>query len=223
MSDGGEYSPPQEFFRRLKVDTRLLEPFGFARKGSCWEYEEEIAGGSLVCRISIDRGGAVSEYVFDAATGDEYSQHRVAGASGKFVGRVRRDVASLMARIANGCFSRDVFKTASARGILAFAVSQWNEKPEFLWKNFPDYAVLRRKDTGKWYALVARLPAGKVGGSGKGAVEIVNLRRTEGMEGARFLPAYHMNKKTWATVVLDDGAGVAGLLPFVAASRGKAM
>ena len=37
--------------------------------------------------------------------------------------------------------------------------------PELLWKNFPDYAVLRRKDTDKWYALVARLTAAALAGS----------------------------------------------------------
>lgn len=220
--EGGYISPP-EFFKRLKPDADGLERFGFAKKGSAWEYSAKVAGGALVCRIAVDGRGGVVESVADAATGDEYVQHRIAGASGRFVGRVRQDVMNLMARIANECFSRDVFKTDAARDLISFAGREWGEKPEFLWKQFPDYAVLRRRDTDKWYALVARLTADKVGGDKKDTVEIVNLRRTEGMDASRFLPAYHMNKKTWATVAVDDAAKADELRRFLVVSRENAV
>ena len=214
-----EYIAPDNFFKRLKVDVRRLAPFGFEKKGACWEYSEVIAGGALVCRVTIDRRGAASVDVTDVETGDEYVQHRVAGAAGRFVGRTRRDVMALMERVAAECFSRDVFKTELARGLIAHAEAQWDEKPEFLWKNFPDYAVLRRRDTNKWYALVARLPADKVGGSRKDIIEAVNLRRTDSMDGPRFLPAYHMNKKTWTTIVLDGTVGAEELQKLLTDSR----
>ena len=115
-----------------------------------------------------------------------------------------------------------MFKTALACGILSFAETEWGETPEFLWKNFPDYAVMRRKDTDKWYALLARLTADKVGGSKKDIIEVVNMRRTEGMDGPRFLPAYHMNKKTWTTVILDGTIDANKLLRFLTVSRENA-
>ena len=198
-----EYLTPDEFFRRMRVKRATLQKFGFKKKSGCWTYSAPIANGALVCTVTVDASGAVKETTTDAATGDEYVQHRVAGASGKFVGRVRCEIMALMKRIADSCFERDVFKTDLARGIIAFAGSEWGEEPEFLWKNFPDYAVLRRKDTNKWYALGARLTADKVGGNRKDIVEAVNLRRTDSMDGPRFLPAYHMNKKTWTAIVLD--------------------
>ncbi len=81
---------------------------------------------------------------------------------------------------------------------------------------------MRRKDTDKWYALLARLSADKVGGSKKDIIEVVNLRRTEGMGGPRFLPAYHMNKKTWTTVILDGTIDANKLLRFLTVSRENA-
>ncbi len=218
-----DYISPSEFFKRLKPDPAALVRFGFARKGSAWELSEPVAGGSLVCRLSIDKSGKVAESVADIAAGDEYVQHRIAGAAGKFVGRVRQDVMNLMVRTANECFSRDVFKTDLARRVIESADSEWGEKPEFLWKQFPDYAVLRRKDTDKWYALVARLTADRVGGDKGETMEIVNLRRTDGMVGPRFTPAYHMNKKTWTTIVLDGTTPAEELTKFLAKSREKAI
>jgi len=205
---------------RLRQDA--LQSFGFEKKRNGWAYSAPIADGALVCTVSVAANGKVTEKVVDTATGDEYVQHRIAAATGKFVGRVRQDVMSLMERIAVACFERDVFKTDMARGIIDFARTEWSEEPEFLWEKFPDYAVLRRKDTGKWYALVARLPADKVGGKSNELVEIVNLRRTKGMEGLRFLPAYHMNKKTWVTILLDGTMPIDSLVRFLVTSRNVA-
>ena len=217
-----DYAPPGEFFRRLRVKRRTLPKFGFRKTSAGWTYSEPVANDALVCVITVDAKGAVTENTVDAATNEEYVQHRIAAASGKFVGGVRRDVIALMRRIADACFERDVFKTALARGILSFAETEWGETPEFLWKNFPDYAVMRRKDTDKWYALLARLTADKVGGSKKDIIEVVNLRRTEGMDGSRFLPAYHMNNKTWTTIVLDGMIDANKLLRFLTVSRENA-
>ena len=222
MDKAIDYAPPKEFFRRLRVKRRTLPKFGFRKTSAGWTYSEPVANDALVCVITVDAKGAVTENTVDAATNEEYVQHRIAAASGKFVGGVRRDVMALMRRIADACFERDVFKTALARRILSFAETEWGETPEFLWKSFPDYAVLRRKDTNKWYALVARLTADKVGGKRDDLVEVVNLRRTEGMDGSRFLPAYHMNKKTWTTVVLDGTIDANKLLRFLTVSRENA-
>ena len=214
-----EYVTPAEFFRRMRVKRATLQKFGFKKESGGWTYSAPIANGALVCTVTVNAGGAVEEMTTDAATGDEYVQHRIAAASGKFVGGVRRDIMALMRRIAAACFERDVFKTAAARDLLSFAEMEWNEKPEFLWKNFPDYAVLRREGTEKWYALIARLTADKVGGNRTDVIEIVNMRRTEGMDGPRFLPAYHMNKKTWTTIVLDGAVGAAELQKLLSESR----
>jgi predicted DNA-binding protein (MmcQ/YjbR family) len=45
------------------------------------------------------------------------------------------------------------------------------------------------------------------------------MRRTDGMDGPRFLPAYHMNKKTWTTIVLDGAVGAAELQKLLSESR----
>ena len=217
-----DYAPPGEFFKRMRIKHGALQKFGFKKDSGRWTYSAPVANGALVCTVTVNAGGAVEEMTTDAATGDEYVQHRIAAASGKFVGGVRRDIMALMRRIADACFERDVFKTALARGILSFAETEWGETPEFLWKNFPDYAVLRRKDTDKWYALLARLTADKVGGSKKDIIEVVNMRRTAGMGGPRFLPAYHMNKKTWTTIVLDGSVGKDELLGLLSESRNRA-
>lgn len=95
------------------------------------------------------------------------------------------------------------------------AVFQWvNERfgtqPEYLWERSPGDAVLRNANTGKWYAIVMKVKRDRLGLPGGGSTEILNvkcdplligsLRREKG-----FLPAYHMNKESWVTILLDSG------------------
>lgn len=99
------------------------------------------------------------------------------------------------------------------------AAEQYGTAPERLWAKYPNYAVLRCPN-GKWYAVVMDVPRAKLGLPGEGMVGILDvkadpllidaLRREEG-----FLPAYHMNKANWVTVLLDgtvDEERVADLL-----------
>lgn len=81
--------------------------------------------------------------------------------------------------------------------------------PEYLWKRYPDYAVFRHEDNKKWFALVAGVPALKLGHTGDDPIDVINLKiddlffrdmliREEGI-----FPGYHMNKLHWISVLLD--------------------
>ena len=41
--------------------------------------------------------------------------------------------------------------------ILQFALEQYGTQPEYLWKKYPGYAVLRREDNKKWYGVIMDL------------------------------------------------------------------
>lgn len=87
--------------------------------------------------------------------------------------------------------------------------------PDFPWAKYPNYAVFRHRSQRKWFALIMEVPAATLGLEGGSAdtVEIINLKaRPEWIGQLRLstgiLPAYHMNKEHWISVVLrkvDDG------------------
>lgn len=84
---------------------------------------------------------------------------------------------------------------------------QFGVGPEHLWRKQPDYAVLRRTDNAKWFAVVMAVPGGKLGLKTDAKVDIVNVKvRPEHVGSLRcragILPAYHMNKEHWISVQL---------------------
>ena len=81
----------------------------------------------------------------------------------------------------------------------------------------PDYpfaddfvtAVFRRKDNLKWFAIVMSVDAKKLKIGAYGELDIVNLKctdedREELAQTEAVLRAYHMNKKRWLSIVLDE-------------------
>ena len=224
-----EYEDALAKFAHLRVRPATLVEFGFRRKGrSGWEYAKPIDGTSLECRVSISAGGVISEHVVDLASGDDYALYRVANATGRFVGQVREAVTAILKQIAAFCFERDVFILEQSRALLEAVRNRWGEELEFLWEDFPEYAVLRRTDTGKWYGVMMRLPMRKFGLQDDAVSEFLLLRipRDAGdaiLADSRFLPAYHMNKRTWFAIRLDGGVELAEILQLTECSRKQAV
>ena len=92
--------------------------------------------------------------------------------------------------------------------VLRHGVEQYGSEPEHLWARNPGYAVLRRQDDRKWYAALLDVPRKRLGLPGNGTVEILDVKCEPRMLGSLlgtpgYLPAYHMSKSGWITVLLD--------------------
>ena len=81
--------------------------------------------------------------------------------------------------------------------------------PEYPWRRYNSNAVFRHNDNKKWFALVMEMQRDKLGFSGTEYVDVVNLKiddmffRDMIIRENGILPAYHMNKMHWITVLLD--------------------
>lgn len=85
----------------------------------------------------------------------------------------------------------------------------YGTEPEYLWAKNPTYAVFRHPASRKWYAAVMDLPRNRLGLSGDSSVDVLDIKCDSVFIGSLlaedgFLPAYHMNKNTWISVLLDE-------------------
>lgn len=92
--------------------------------------------------------------------------------------------------------------------LLEYVAERYGTKPEYLWERWPNYAILRHASNRKWYAGIFDVPAVKLGLPREGKVDTLNvkcdpddalvLRLHDDI-----LPAYHMNKENWISVLID--------------------
>ena len=185
-----------------------LQPFGFAAEGKGYVYSVSIVDGQFDMIVRISPEGELSAGVYDADSGDEYTLHLSSQAVGAFVGRVRTEYDGVLQKIAEGCFDTKVFKTELADKIIRCVREKYRNEFEFLWKKFPNNAIVRRPDNKKWYAVLLTVSREKIGLSGRDEVEVIDLRMKPEdivrlVDGRRYFGGYHMNKKHWITICLD--------------------
>ena len=97
---------------------------------------------------------------------------------------------------------------ATRAEILRAAAETFGTQPEYLWQDTPSYAVLRHTEGRRWYAVLMTVPRARLGLPGAGAADILNVKCDPALAGSLrlnpgILPAYHMNKDTWLSVLLD--------------------
>lgn len=195
-------------FVKKKPNKQNLLSYGFVKQEEAYLYSCDIAGGQMRMTVTVKQDGTVSSSITDLLDCEEYVLHRVAGAEGSFVGQVRTDREAVLAEISARCFDSAVFESEQTNAVIDYARETYGDELEFLWKKFPDYAVLRRKDNQKWYAAVLKVSRRKLGLDSDEPVEILDLRlHPEEMERTvdhiRYFPGYHMNKKHWITICMD--------------------
>lgn len=203
-------------FNGQKPNPEKLVSFGFVQEGRLFTWHGPLTGTRLKMTVSVTQEGKVKADILDEKTQAPYVLH-VTGGTGKFVGTVRACYQQTLRKIAEQCFEKDVFQTDQAKEMLAYALSSYNTEPEYLWKQLPSYAVLRRPDNAKWFAVIMKVPPAKIGLPEGGQIEIADLRvRPEELtaltDGVRYFPGYHMNKKHWLTLPLDGRLPITEIL-----------
>ena len=93
--------------------------------------------------------------------------------------------------------------------IAKYIKDKYKASPEYLWKRYPDYAVFRHEDNRKWFAIIMDVDGDKLGLPGTERIDIIDVKIDDLMlrdillQQEGFLPAYHMNKGGWITILLD--------------------
>ena len=77
-----------------------------------------------------------------------------------------------------------------------------------MWLKFPDYIVFRNRKNKKWFAIIMDIEKSRLGLEDEGKIDIIDLKCDPILIGSLlhnegYLPAYHMSKKNWITVLLD--------------------
>ena len=100
-----------------------------------------------------------------------------------------------------------VFVSKNAQELCAYAKEKYGDELEFLWQKFPKNAVLRKKESKKWYAVFCVVDKTKLGLKESGDVEIINLKLDPQdvlafVDNETIFKAWHMNKKHWISILL---------------------
>ncbi|MBD5520023.1 MAG: hypothetical protein HDR03_02145 [Lachnospiraceae bacterium] len=198
----------EDIFKRKKINIEKISAYGFVRKDEKWVYETNIIDGAFRLYIYVSENGDVDTDLIEIDNGEPYVLYKT-NASGAFVGEIRTAIEAVLTDIANACYDSSVFKTNQVQMAIEYVRKKYGDELEFLWPTSPSNAIWRRKDTQKWYGAILTVNGRKIGLNTDKIVEIIDLRmkpddRDDILSREHYYPGWHMNKKSWYTLVFDN-------------------
>lgn len=203
----------ESVFVRKRWVPEKMRAFGFRPVGDGYVLERSFLDGDFKAVLSVNGKGAVTGRVIDAISQDDYYQLRQKNATGAYVNTVRVAYAQLLEDVAAACCQDVLFASDQANRLTQCILERFQVEPDFPWEKearYQAYGVFRHTSNRKWFALIMRVKRAVLDKDGNPAlVDVINLKiPPEHGEALHQLPgiypAYHMNHKTWISVVLDD-------------------
>lgn len=196
-------------FRRCVVDFSKLEKYGFAKSAAGYVYTKLLLDGDFKATVFVNADGNITGEVYDTANDDVYLPLRVEEMAAGYAGKVRTAYETVLMDIKQNCCNENLFAFAQSNRIVAAIRQNYGDEPDFPWGKYDTYGVFRNPDNAKWYALIMTVDKSKIEPSQHGNIEIINLKLDinkipELIKNKGFYQAYHMNKKYWITLTLDD-------------------
>lgn len=195
-----------EIFKSYQFNQEKARAYGFVEKGEVWTYSCQILQGDFFMTVSITPDN-VSFQVFDQETGDLYPQVHMESMTGSFVASVREACLEILYQIRKVCFDVQDFICPQTKRIMTKVQEKYGNQLEYLWEKSPNTAVLRHEGNQKWYAVMMIIPWDKLEKGREGLVEAVNIKHDQVadlLSQKGIYPAFHMNKRYWLSLALDD-------------------
>ena len=199
----------RKIFKNKKINYKKLVQFGFKFDGTFYEYSQKILDNQFELFVFIKNEKDIETKLIDCDSKELYTLHLFGDAAGTFVGEVREAYENVLNNIVQSCCDETYFIFAQSNRIADYVKTQYNITPEFLWEKSPGCGVFRNQTSKKWFGIVMDIDKSKLDKEQKGLVEVLNIKlvRSEVQQLLKengFYPAYHMNKKSWITILLDD-------------------
>lgn len=218
-----------KIFFRKRFDRQRLTAFGFDESPEGYRFGAELMGGDFSAELIVAGDGKLTGRVTDNMSGEEYFQLRVDGLDGSFVNSVRAEYENLLRSVAENCCTDVLFASDQANRIADNICSAYGVSPDYPWEQsqFSSFGVFRHGDNQKWFALIMNVRRSVLEGekNDDSMLDIINLKAAPSdiaslVKRSGIHPAYHMDRKHWISVRLDDTIGDNEVMELVDGSFG---
>ena len=198
----------KDFIKDKKIDLKRLEKFGFKLINKSYYYYTSLLKNQFKMSVKINLDNSIFTEIIDTETTEPYVLHLLEIKRSGYSEKVYKVYSQILEKIQKECFEDEIFKANYTKEIVAYIKNKYRDELEFLWEKSPKNAVVRRKSSKKWYAVILTVSKRKLNLDSDEIIEVINLHnRVEEIEklidNKKYFPAYHMNKKHWCTICLD--------------------
>ena len=194
-----------EIFKKCIIQIDKLISYGFIKENNYYVFKKNFMNNKFMAEIKV-LNNQLSGKIYDIDFNCEYNNINVKSQQGSFVNKVRDEYKKILLDIKENCTTSKYFILDQTNRVANYIVKKYGDEPEFLWKKYDGFGVFRNKDNKKWYAIIMNINEKILGGSNR-EIEIIDVKSYDVeklLKQKGYQEAYHMNKKNWITIVLDD-------------------
>ena len=196
------------FIKDKKIDFKKLEEFGFELKDKSYYYHTSLLKNQFKMSVKISLDNSIFTEIIDIETNEPYVLHLLEMKRNGYSEKVYKEYSEVLEKIKKECFEDEIFKANYTKEIINYIKNKYGDELEFLWEKSPKNAVIRRKSSNKWYAVILTISKKKISLNSDEIIEMINLHNNPEeieklIDYKKYFPAYHMNKKHWCTICLD--------------------
>ena len=195
-----------DIFKTSKPIISKLKQYGFKIALNKYVYEKNINNDLFKIIVTIENN-KVSGKIIDLQTNLEYLNYRL-NILGEFSSNIKEQYISILKDIYNNCFEKDNFIFNQSNRISKSIYEKYKVNPEFLWSKYPNIGVFRNKENSKWFGIIMNINKNILDCKSNKEIEIINIKLDKKVQ--KYLlcegiyEAYHMNKKNWVSIALDE-------------------
>ncbi len=197
-----------ELFKKCVFDYSKLLNYGFKEENNIYYYEKYIIDNNYKICIKIENNNVIGK-IYDLIFNDEYLNLNV-DSNLSFNNKIKEEYIKVLKDIKAKCTKESLFVFKQANEITSYIKRKYKVNPEFLWDKSSGNGVFRNKYNKKWFGIIISVSKDKLDLKYKQEIiEVINLKIDEDMikeliKINGFYKAYHMNKKSWISVILDN-------------------
>ena len=198
----------KDFIKNKKINFKKLKEFGFELIDNSYYYHTPLLKNQFKMSVKISLDNSIFTEIIDTETNEPYVLHLLEIKRSGYSEKIYKAYSEILEKVKKVCFEDEIFKANYTKEIVAYVKNKYGDELEFLWEKSPKNAVVRRKSSNKWYAVILTIPKRKIGLESDEVIEVINLHNIPKeieklIDYKRYFPAYHMNKKHWCTICLD--------------------
>lgn len=191
-----------------KLELNKLIDYGFKKNNNKYIYTKRLSNDNFLVHIEITNFAKITSKIMDIENKEEYLPVDIKNTTGSFIGKIKEEYENILKDVISICTERDVFKSKQAQSVIKYVKEKYAGNLEFLWEK-SNNAIIRHHDTKKWYLALLIIPREKLGLKSNDLVEIIDLKMppeeiVKLVDNKKIFPGYHMNKKHWITICLDN-------------------
>ena len=193
------------------MDLTHLLPSNFSLSiPSCFTEDK----GSWRAKLPLEEEGLSVVYTYDGETmradvldeeGEKISLFYLSN-PGPFASKIRDEVEKLLSSLVLPPFSSD---SDYREKVFSLLRNRYGIEGEVPWSDDDTSIVFRSPKNRKWIGIMMNISSNKLDIPGEEKIDVINLKHSQSdipsLIDHRFIfPAWHMNKKTWITVLLSS-------------------